>query len=376
LECRTSRTLTDDDNPTDARARHEEPDILVFNNMSIIKGLPLKSPAGPLEGIDNDASVAASLINVSESLESLAPRSWKYLVGTSRHSAAARALATRTIDCAFREADDPSPTLIDRNSGPLPDVAQRAVTAFLTQDESTLNVLAGGAYPEDTLPIERSRSVFDKVIPAPSRSIQEVKTCSTWGNRRLAFVDVVTAFESSAEVGYRSLLAIVDDGDDHPRLLALGGPHKLVASLRRHQQLLTGGRPSISIDPPMLVSPEDRSSHDRMPIEHRPTLEWRRPSNGGPFFYLIESQEGEPGTVRPVRWQNNQFSLVSEEFPDIGRGPAVIRMRAPFGAGHQPGGGSGPSIGVGMWLRATGEPSSIETEGSTACRATSVSALV
>jgi hypothetical protein len=44
LECRTSRTLTDDDNPTAARARHEEPDILVFNNMSIIKGLPLKSP--------------------------------------------------------------------------------------------------------------------------------------------------------------------------------------------------------------------------------------------------------------------------------------------------------------------------------------------
>ena len=86
----------------------------------------------------------------------------------------------------------------------------------------------------------------------------------------------------------------------------------------------------------MLVSPEDRSSHDRMPIEHRPTLEWRRPSNGGPFFYLIESQEGEPGTVRPVRWQNNQFSLVSEEFPDIGRGPAVIRTQAPFGSGHRP----------------------------------------
>lgn len=320
----------------EAREKHVEPDILVFNNIGIIKGLPLTSRVGRMEGIDADPDVAASLINVSESLEPLAPLSLKYLVATSRHYAEARALATRPIACAFRSNGDVSATFLDKRSAPLLDVAQRSVAAFLTQDEAALNASSGGLYPEGALPLERSRTVLGTIIPPVTRSITEVKTCGAWGNRNLAFIDAVATFESANEVGYRSLLAIVGGDDDRPRLLALGASRDLIGVLRRNQQMLDDGRTPISIDPPLLVKPADRSSQDRMPVGERPTLEWRRPSNGGPFFYLIEAQLAEGGTDRPEHWRDNRFFLVAEEFRRIGKGAAVVRLRAPFGAGHQP----------------------------------------
>jgi hypothetical protein len=320
----------------EARAKHIEPDILVINNIGVIKGMPPRNRGGRLEGIDADPDVAASLINVSESLEPLAPRSWKFLVATSRHHAEARALATRPIDCAFRLNGDASAAFIDRRSAPLLDVAQRSVAAFLTQDEAALNALSGGHYPEGALPVERSRTVLGTIIPPVSRSISEVKTCGAWGNRNLAFIDAVATFESANEVGYRSFLAIVGVDDGRPGLLGLGASRDLIGTLRRNQQMLDDGRMPLAMEPPLLIKPADRSSQDRMPIEDRPTLEWRRPSIGGPFMYLIEVQLADGGTDRPERWRGNQFFPVEKEFSLVGRGAAVTKVKAPFGAGHQP----------------------------------------
>jgi hypothetical protein len=186
-----------------ARAQHREPDVLVFSNIGIIRGLPPIAGRGRLIGLDEEPSIAGSLIKVSESFDALAPRTLKYLVSTSPNHADARALAIRTIDCSSADADNKNVRVSGTHGTSLTDAADRSARAYLNQDYGALASLSGGRYPDGALPVERTERVLGTTILPVRRALGESRVCSSWGNGRFVLATIVTAFQSEAEVGYR-----------------------------------------------------------------------------------------------------------------------------------------------------------------------------
>jgi len=313
----------------DARASHAEPDVLVFTSMTVLKGLPARHSMGPLDGIDDDPEIAASLVKVSETLDGLrtltrghSARAWKYLVTTSPHHEAARVLATPPIACN-------APNTLAGAS----QVAQRAVSALLTQDEEALNELSTtGRYPDDALPMERPKHVLGHVIPPPHRLVLDAKACDVWGNERFAVVDVTALIQGDSEIGDEHVTVVVVGVSGSPAVLGVGRSRNLPDALHdRHLRAapaLPKTLPSLDV-----IGPPDRSAHGRTPVGNRPTLEWRRPSDGGSFVYFVEAQDGEPRlSDQPERWVNNTFYPLVRERGEISLHPSIVRTPAPFGS--------------------------------------------
>jgi hypothetical protein len=78
--------------------RHQAPDILAFDNFGVLEGIT--TPAGDFKGIESDPSVRRVLVQATGSL-AVPPRlrGWEYLIRTSPHYEAARALFLRPPDC-------------------------------------------------------------------------------------------------------------------------------------------------------------------------------------------------------------------------------------------------------------------------------------
>jgi hypothetical protein len=158
-----------------AFAAHQEPDIIAIENAASIHG---GGPYNPGVGIASDPDVRKSLIQVNGSLQDLAgPRGgWQYLISTSQHAEAARRLALRAPDCdVLYVPQTPVPPEIQKAALEIANAYLRTPTEMKNYNDA------------DRLTTEGVR--WDSV------NARETKTCSVWGNDRLAFVSLVSTFE-------------------------------------------------------------------------------------------------------------------------------------------------------------------------------------
>lgn len=189
-----------------AFAAHREPDIVAVENGASIDG-PENNPSG-IVGIASYPEVRRSLVQVNGSLIELAGvrGGRQFLVSTSEHAEAARRFALRPPDCDL---------LVAAETSLPPDLQQAAMEiadAYLRSPAQTT------AWDDpDRLATEGTR--WDSV------NATETKTCSYWGNDRLAFVSLLATFEHE---GY--------EGQPHPVSLAQGpliGQMPILLVLRR-----------------------------------------------------------------------------------------------------------------------------------------------
>jgi len=291
-----------------ARVTNDEPDILVIDNMGHIDGIT--TPLGSFDGIASDPNVAAILVRVSESLHEFQPAPWEYLIRTSKHHAQAKALATRPIECQS--------TWPDAVGSPVLKTAEQAVVAYFLDATSTYTGLVSGD-PTDTA----------IRLPHEPRSITDVRVCDGWGSDRLAFMQVVAAFEGQDEIGYRTFLAAVASVGGEPRALMLGGSTTIIPALRRDAAPFFTDATGPAVEPPIVVAPEDGATATRMPPETRPMVSW---ITRGAAFCLIEWQFGQS---TGEKWEGSGFAFVRNG-PETSRDGAPVTMRAPFGVGRQP----------------------------------------
>lgn len=296
----------------EARATNDEPDVLVIDNMGHIDGIT--TALGSFQGIGSDPNVAAVLVRVSDSLKEFQRSSWEYLIRSSKHHAQAKALATRPIDCAARGAD--------MSGGGAWSTAVQAVIAYFQNASATFGELVSGD-PSDTA----------MSLPREPRSLTDVRVCDGWGNDRLAFVQVVAAFEAGDEVGYRTFIASVSSVNGRPLVLMLSSSNStnsIISVLQREAPSLRDGAPGTMLQPASITAPDDGASANRMPPTARPMISWTHP---GAAFFLIEWQFGMPGGKN---WEGSGFEFVPAKPPGTQDDQASITMRAPFGVGRQP----------------------------------------
>jgi hypothetical protein len=231
------------------------------------------------------------------------------LIRTSRHHADPKALATRPIDCAARGAE------VD--GAGLTNTAEQAVIAYFQSDTGTFDLLVSGE-PADT-------AIH---LPREPRSLTEVRVCG-WGNERLAFFQVVAAFEARDEAGYRTFIAAVTSVDGRARVLMLGSSNSIISVLQRQAPAFRHDVPETVLEAPAVTTPADGSSAARMPPTARPMISWR---HGDAAFFLIEWQFGQRNGND---WEGSGCALVPAK-AGTPTDPASIAMQAPFGVGQQP----------------------------------------
>jgi hypothetical protein len=292
----------------EARVTNDEPDILVIDNVGHINGIT--TPLGSFQGIGSDPNVAAVLVKVSDSLKEFQPTPWEYLIRTSKHHAEAKALATRPIDCGAHG--------VEVGGSDLSNTAEQAVIAYFQNAAATFDDLVSGD-PADT-------AIH---LPHEPRSLTDVRVCDGWGNDRLAFVQVVAAFEARDEVGYRTFIAAVASNEGRPRVLMLGTSNSIISVLQRQAPEFRHDVPGTVLQPPSITAPDDGASATRMPPTARPLISWK---HRGAAFFLVEWQFGMPAGKD---WEGSGFAFVPAKAGTHGD-EASIATQAPFGVGRQP----------------------------------------
>jgi len=116
--------------------------------------------------------------------------------------------------------------------------------------------------------------------------------------------------------------------DDRPRVLMLGDSNNIIPVLQREAPPFHDA-PAAVLQPPIIVTPDNRATATRMPPASRPMVSWK---NSDAAFSLVEWQFGR-GTGED--WEGSGFLFVP---PNAGthRDPASFTIRAPFGVGRQP----------------------------------------
>ena len=180
---------------------HQEPDILVFNNYGILEGITTN--LGELTGINSNPTVRNALIEMTGSLKDFigGQWGWQFLIATSKHHQAAMTLALQSPECDASLASEFPP------SSDLQSLSQRISHAFLEQSGSLK------AYEDG------KRLVAEGVRRGPLQ-VLETKTCGYWGNDHLAFVSLLSSYQSAKRVGQIPVLLVLRKQDDDWRLLA------------------------------------------------------------------------------------------------------------------------------------------------------------
>jgi len=161
------------------------PDLLVFDNFGIMKGITTER--GTFVGIGHDPVIRHQLIQVTGSFDELLgpARGWTFLFTSSANHAAARELALRTPRCAGASSASRLPA----------DLAVAEVAAaYLAGDN------AGILHHADP---ERLSSLRPNAEPV---TVGGLAVCGGWGNERLAFVTVNASYQADTTIGHASLL--------------------------------------------------------------------------------------------------------------------------------------------------------------------------
>ena len=161
------------------------PDVLVFDNFGIIKGISTR--LGTFTGIGEDRVTRTQLVEVTGAFDPLLgpARGWTFLFTSSANHAAARELAIRTPRCSSRSSEQ---SLI-------PDLpAAEIAAAYLAGDTS-------GILPHaDPERLSGQRTNFEPV------TVGHVAVCGGWGNERLAFVMVNASYQAESKIGHAAVL--------------------------------------------------------------------------------------------------------------------------------------------------------------------------
>jgi hypothetical protein len=160
-----------------AMETHQEPDVITFDNHAILTGAT--TPLGTFVGIQSNADVSSSLIEVTNSLANLAGQrqGWQYLISNSPNHEAARLLALQSPEC-----------VANAMPGDLQPIARRISDAYLEQavalkaDNDPDRLLAGGTR---TGPLH----------------VMETTTCRYFGNKRLAFISLISSYTTPTTIG-------------------------------------------------------------------------------------------------------------------------------------------------------------------------------
>ena len=158
----------------DAMTRNAAPDILVFNNLGVVKGITTR--LGRFEGIGEDARIDRDLVAVTGAFDELLgpERGWTYLIASSPNHSHARTLALRPPTC-------PNGSSVPHLPSDLAELVPTLVTAYLDGNE-----VAVGAYVDpDRLSTARPGREISSAV--------ELQPCGLWGNDRLAFVSVTAS---------------------------------------------------------------------------------------------------------------------------------------------------------------------------------------
>ncbi len=232
----------------DAFEKGQEPDVVAGDNIGIIYGIT--TPLGEFTGIASDKTVREQLVEVTESLQGLGrpdrygmKNGWVFLVMSSQHSKAARQLAFRSPVCSQRWK-------LAQLTQDLQESVIPIVRAYLQGDSKSL------AASEDPERLHTDRANPRQFNPS------EIKGCGYWGDERLAFVPVVSSYESARAVGQISLLLVLRKQNAQWQLLSAStdpisvsrfpeGVPKLVSLLQE------AGTPGANPLPAKLVAPLD-----------------------------------------------------------------------------------------------------------------------
>ena len=232
----------------EAFKKGQEPDILAINNYGIIDGIT--TPLGDFTGIASDETIREKLVRVTGSLNGLEGlgnnNGWESLVTTSEHSRVAKLLAVRSPEC--KQNWNLAPLTQDLQESVIP-----IARAYLQGDRKSLAAFE-----------DRERLHTDVEHPR-QLNIFEMKGCGYWGDQRLAFVPVVSSYESAKAVGQISLLLTPRKQQTQWQLLTGStdplsisrfpdGIPKLVSLLQEGRT--PGGKPL----PAKLLAPEDGQS--------------------------------------------------------------------------------------------------------------------
>jgi hypothetical protein len=175
------------------------PDLLVFDNFGIMKGITTQ--LGAFVGIGEDSVIRTQLIQATSSFDDLLgpARGWAFLFTSSTNHAAARELALRTPRCAGTLSAWSLPADL-----PVAEVAN----AYLAGDS------AGRLLRADA---ERLSGFNPN---AESAKVGAVTLCNVWGNERLAFATVNASYQADSTIGHVSLLLAFRKASSEWRLLA------------------------------------------------------------------------------------------------------------------------------------------------------------
>jgi hypothetical protein len=242
-----------------------------------------KTAKGDLPGIESNAEVRQSLIEVTELLDgrfSVGTRwsGWQYLLSTSKHYEAARRLAMRTPACVGLPVSAMVPEDLART-------AEQISTAYL--EHASLN------NDEDAERL-KTRGTRREAV-----QVDETKTCSAWGNDRLSFLSLISTYHSPTTVGHIHVLVVLRRSNTDWRLLAISTDP--VSNSAFLEQLAANANAfqlrestASNAQPATLVSPAD--------------TQFPQPSHGERFGEFVWLPSPEPGVVAEVA----EFSYQNE----------------------------------------------------------------
>jgi len=242
---------------------HQAPDILVFNNYGILRGI--STPIGRFTGIGTAPEIHAALVQVTESLTALEGHGWEYLIRTSPNFEAARALALRPLECpAILEGELPTE---------IADVAMPSVRAYLE----------GSASLQD---FEDPDRLHTDVTSKKEHLVEAIKACGYWGTDHLAFVPTRASYTSPEAIGWVSTLMVLRKQDGPWRVLAAStdpvSNQSFVSEIPGLVRLITKPWvPPSDSEPSSLVEPPDGKYPVAAPGERFGDFSWHpSPSSG------------------------------------------------------------------------------------------------
>ena len=300
----------------DAVRNNTEPDILAFDNYGIIDGIV--TGLGTFAGIGSDQAIRKSLIRITETFESLqgGRGGWEFLISTSRNYRQARSLALTGLEC--KPELSRSPPEVD--AAALEEVkafSLSATKAYFERDQTKLDELSAGKYPEDSFH-----------LPDRESKIHEGRICGLWGNELIAFVNSVVVYENDLSLGRKNMLIVARRPPSKGWTLRVISEHPVVIrELYKQVPRLSRGHSDDSIKAPELVSPPDHARfHQRFPRSERPDIEWTSDETSV-VAYVVESQFN----FAKSPWSSGYFRV----YPGS-RNEKTIKVKAEFGVGAQP----------------------------------------
>lgn len=289
----------------DAPDENKEPDILATGNWGLISRF-----RQPTSGNFEEAPAA---LEVTESLETLRPPRgfpggpFEFIVPSSRNYQAARALALRYPECS------------DRTRGPevpedLRPVVERLGRAYLEGPEASeafndpdrLQTVEVSRNPQAEQVPERSEpenpAAMDDITGAGLARIEnpnllrlqvhQINTCGYWGNEHLAFVLIVSSYESKRMLGWLSVLLVLRNHEGEWRLLTANTRPDRTISLKKIPRLApliqNPWAPEDYPAPAKLLAPQDGKAPETPAGEKWGKFEWQPSGSDHVVAQIVE----------------------------------------------------------------------------------------